>query len=451
MPYKERVMDNQDGSFSMQFKCGARVLDARPILYPEYQEKSWPWSDPETVPAQMYWRHGAFTVDDATVEETLQEILDWAEKNPNDIVILGLKRFTTDKKHHKGLNGREQYRMAKEKMIEVMNQLKIPFYDDGGGCAALNGLTVAKAYAYSALPPREGGGVDFSALGQPRKMRGPNGGHVLGIINCQDSNWQDKYGCYLKKENLPDDLGSSAEEREELSFHQQKERQTEKKQTTQPERMAGFDMDTPIEDLTAEQIDTLFHIASRLNTTSGDLQTHSEALAVSPASSFLDKREEENDRKETEKSAFFKKAWKAWDDINDYPDYICSSSKHKKSQPAFSQMWQYCQAHFDPSVKPRSNRMFIQQVFWQQTAHTLVWTVALHQSILEDILDSKINKRLGINLVKSAGTEDDPSFVAGSVNWLMVDNICTVGVQELKAGIVFHQNRVVQAARDSKA
>lgn len=119
----------QDSGLVSQLDCGARAFDYRPL----YKNN------------ELIAHHGEFEIH-KTMESTLQELIQWCNNHPTELVILYLSHFDGDN--------------CQSAVLSLLQKYNITVIQD---CALTSQWTYATAKSKSALP---------------------QGGSLLSVINC---------------------------------------------------------------------------------------------------------------------------------------------------------------------------------------------------------------------------------------------------------------------------
>ena len=127
-----------------QLGCGVRAFDYRPT----YQDGT------------IYAHHGGITIH-VEMKQSLQDIINWANQNPDDLIILYLSHWDGDG--------------CKEAVTDLLTSFQINTITT---CNTLATLTYAEAKAASQLA---------------------NGGYLLAIYDCTNEYYDSSINCYAKE------------------------------------------------------------------------------------------------------------------------------------------------------------------------------------------------------------------------------------------------------------
>lgn len=130
-----------------QLKCGTRSFDYRPTL----------------KDGKIYAHHGGVTIR-VTMQETLQQVLDWANANPSDLIVLYISHEDGD-----GCQAAVENLLAQEKVYTIKD------------CSVLSNLTYNAAKSQAVKWGGEG-----------------RNGAVLALFDCTEENYDEKINCYGK-------------------------------------------------------------------------------------------------------------------------------------------------------------------------------------------------------------------------------------------------------------
>jgi hypothetical protein len=113
--------------FQGQLNCGIRAFDIRPYLT---GTKNWG----SRRVGEMKMHHGGYIVD-KSLKEALQDVVNWANQNPDELILLLFS-------HPAGFDKKVDAEEIRSKCWDILKELQIPYWDS----SQVKGATVKQAY-----------------------------------------------------------------------------------------------------------------------------------------------------------------------------------------------------------------------------------------------------------------------------------------------------------------